>query len=321
MATLPTIDVSELVTPPSGEQADISPGLLEEIRTAFEEVGFAVIVGSAIPVAASHAIQRASAQFFALPPEEKNVGLPKRWNPEAANRYRGYFPDDVAGKQGLDLGDPRLSKAEVERLAKPYYEINRLTGQLDAEWWAVIDAYFDAVTTLGTRLSAAMVEALGGNPSKVEASLARPLAQSTLRFNAYPEKDVALDTQSSRPPLACEAHCDSGLLTLLHQDRGGGLQVRTRDAAWIDVPFVEDALIVNTGKAFERLCAGHYRATPHRVLETGRARTSIPFFLEPRFDLPITPSSVGLNPLDDDAPSYETFLTNTLQAFEEYIDR
>ena len=42
----------------------------------------------------------------ALPEEEKQQSAPQRWNPRSANRYRGYFPSTVQGKEGLDLGDP-----------------------------------------------------------------------------------------------------------------------------------------------------------------------------------------------------------------------
>ena len=35
---------------------------------------------------------------------------PKKWNNKNKNIYRGYFPNDVNGKEGLDIGDLKVTK-------------------------------------------------------------------------------------------------------------------------------------------------------------------------------------------------------------------
>jgi len=100
-------------------------------------------------------------------------------------------------------------------------------------------------------------------------------------------------------PLGCETHVDSGIFTILYQNKKGGLQVQNRkNKKWYNVPFNKNALVVNTGRALEYLSKGKFKATNHRVLWNKTKRMSIPFFFEPSYDfkmnkLSITPSKVS----------------------------
>ena len=85
-------------------------------------------------------------------------------------------------------------------------------------------------------------------------------------------------------------HRDFGCLTLLAQDDVGGLQVQTPSGDWLDVPPVEDALIVNVGDMLHRMSNGRLISTPHRVINaTGRERYSVPFFFDPHVTTEIAP--------------------------------
>src|SRR3546814_10058037 len=59
-------------------------------------------------------------------------------------------------------------------------------------------------------------------------------------------------------------HSDYGLLTLLAQDRHGGLQVKTPEG-WIAAPPLPGTLVCNIGDMLDRLTGGWYLSTPHRV--------------------------------------------------------
>ena len=84
-------------------------------------------------------------------------------------------------------------------------------------------------------------------------------------------------------------HTDYGLLTILLQDDTGGLQVRS-PTGWIDVPPDPDAFVCNIGDMLERMTAGRYRSTPHRVRNTTRrSRLSFPFFFDPGWDAVVRP--------------------------------
>ena len=84
-------------------------------------------------------------------------------------------------------------------------------------------------------------------------------------------------------------HTDYGLLTLLAQDRCGGLQVRT-PGGWIDAPPIDGTLVCNIGDMLDRLTGGWFRSTPHRVRNvSGHERLSFPLFFDPDFAARIEP--------------------------------
>jgi isopenicillin N synthase-like dioxygenase len=123
---------------------------------------------------------------------------------------------------------------------------------------------------------------------------------STLRLLHYPP--VASSASGSRSAssdvkLSCTPHTDSGILTLLHQDSTGGLEVQNSSGEWVAAPYVPESLVVNIGDLMARVSGGRFVATMHRVRapavgasaaavsgqhrspQTGRI--SVPFFFEP----------------------------------------
>ncbi len=85
-------------------------------------------------------------------------------------------------------------------------------------------------------------------------------------------------------------HTDFGTLTILDRQPGmGGLQVLDEDGAWIDAPFVEGSLLVNTGDMIRRWTNDRWVSNEHRVLPPPAAAPaeeliSLVFFHEPNFD-------------------------------------
>ncbi len=315
---IPRVDVSPILGGDFDSRAGRS--VLEQMRAACEEIGFLTIEGHGVPLALLDAVAEAGRRFFELPADTKLEAAPRPWNRESPNRYRGYFPSSVNGKEGLDIADPALGAEMGELLERPYYELNRFPPGLDAEWCACVSRYFAAMFELGELLLRGLATSIGGDPDRLAAGLARPRSLTTLRFNYYPR--LAAPVEVSRQDgvaLSCETHVDSSLLTLLYQDQQGRLQVRDREAHWHDVPFDREGLVVNTGLALQALTGGAFVATHHRVLFSSTPRLSIPFFIEPAYDFELDPSSldlpcsVGSEPL-----AYEKFLERSLRKFSEY---
>jgi isopenicillin N synthase-like dioxygenase len=87
-------------------------------------------------------------------------------------------------------------------------------------------------------------------------------------------------------------HTDYGLLTILKQDEVGGLEVKSQ-GQWIPAPPIPDSFICNIGDMLDRMTAGEYRSTPHRVHNVAtRDRLSFPFFFDPNWQARIKPIAV-----------------------------
>ena len=84
-------------------------------------------------------------------------------------------------------------------------------------------------------------------------------------------------------------HTDYGVLTILMQDENAGLEVKTK-AGWIAAPPIPGTFVCNIGDMLDRMTAGLYRSTPHRVKNaSGRSRLSFPFFFDPNFGAEVKP--------------------------------
>ena len=135
---------------------------------------------------------------------------------------------------------------------------------------------------LSSMLLSLLAMALGKVPSYFDSYLQGSV--STLRYLHYP----AIIPPSPQQELCCTPHTDSGILTLLHQDVTGGLEVLSPDGHWIAAPYVPGSLVVNIGDLMAHVSGGRFRATQHRVRSTpGKERYSVPFFFEPGVDCAI----------------------------------
>ena len=84
-----------------------------------------------------------------------------------------------------------------------------------------------------------------------------------MRLNYYPAQAV--------PPapgqLRASAHTDYGGFTILSgEDVPGGLQVRTRDDRWVDVPTSPTTFVVNIGDLLMRWTNDRWLSNLHRVV-------------------------------------------------------
>merc|ERR1712227_284251 len=61
-----------------------------------------------------------------------------------------------------------------------------------------------------------------------------------------------------------EPHTDKGFITLLWQDKIGGLRAKVNDS-WVDLPYKKDHFVVNLGDMLEYITSGVVKATCHAV--------------------------------------------------------
>ncbi len=316
---IPNIDLSEIISKDlnsnSAKQIAIS------IKEASEDIGFFTVTNHGIPISKIENLLKTCKKFFNLPEEDKLKIAPKKWNPNTNTVYRGYFPSSVNGKEGLDIGDPLLKQDMADLLKKEKFEVNHDMTFLDPSWQATINNYFDDLHNLGMIIFKTIISSFSSNLSIADRAFQRPKTLSTLRFNYYPKQDKPVEVSSQDGvALGCETHVDSGIMTILYQDKKGGLQVQNRHSLeWHDVPHDPNAFVINTGLALEYLTNGRMKATNHRVLFNQEERISIPFFFEPSYDFILDPKYLDINEnLIYNIDIYEDFLTNSLKKFVEY---
>ena len=137
--------------------------------------------------------------------------------------------------------------------------------------------------SLASKLLSLVAVALGKPSTFFDHYLENSL--STLRLLHYPPVPA-----SRQQELICTPHTDSGILTLLHQDQTGGVEVRNGHGEWIPAPYVPGSIVVNIGDLLAKVSGGRWIATFHRVRSAKRegeqvnGRFSVPFFFEPGMD-------------------------------------
>lgn len=66
--------------------------------------------------------------------------------------------------------------------------------------------------------------------------------------------------------IRAQAHEDINLITILPAASEPGLQVKTLDGEWQDVPCDFGNLIINIGDMLQEASGGYYPSTSHRVI-------------------------------------------------------
>ena len=315
---IPTINISSLIK--NNFNTTRSQQTIKKIEKACIEVGFFQVVGHGINIKKINDVCKIGNKFFNSSKANKNKLAPKKWNKKNKNLYRGYFPNTVNGKEGLDLGDLQIKPNNIKKYKSSYIEYLDLTKSLSVSSIKNLSNYFDDIYALSEILFKGIIKLYKKDIKISNHAFSRLKTLSTLRFNYYPNqtKPVEISKQDG-VALGCETHVDSGVFTVLYQDKKGGLQVQNRkNKKWYDVPFNKKALVVNTGRALEYLSKGKFKATNHRVLWNKSKRLSIPFFFEPSHDFKMNENFLNSKRYSKKGQIYEKFLNQSLKKFVEY---
>ncbi|MBD1139017.1 isopenicillin N synthase family oxygenase [Pelagibacterales bacterium SAG-MED46] len=315
---IPTINISSLLK--SNFNSLLAKNTIKKIEKACIDVGFFQIIDHGIDIKEINNICKIGNNFFNSSEENKNKLAPKKWNKKNKNKYRGYFPNTVNGKEGLDLGDLKITPYNLKKYRSPYIESLNLKKTFKKSSIQSLSNYFDKIFFLSEILFKGIIKLYKKDENISNQAFSRYKTLSTLRFNYYRNqaKPVEISKQDG-VALGCETHVDSGVFTVLYQDKKGGLQVQNRKSkTWYDVPFNKNALIVNTGLALEYLSNGKFKATNHRVIWNKTRRMSIPFFFEPSYDFRMHPSFLNGLKSYKKGIFFQNFLKNSLKKFIEY---
>ena len=315
---IPTINISSLLDKKFKSNKSINT--IKKIEKACMQVGFFQVVGHGISLKTIMNVCKVGENFFKSSKKNKFRLAPKNWNNKNKNLYRGYFPSDVNGKEGLDIGDTKVTRKYAKNIKNKYIEYLNLNKSIDKKSIKTLSEYFDNIYILSEILFKSVIKIYKDDPIISKKAFSRLKTLSTLRFNYYPNQSKPVEiSKQDGVALGCETHVDSGIFTVLYQDKMGGLQVQNRkNKKWYDVPFNKKGLVVNTGRALEFLSKGKFKATNHRVLWNKKKRMSIPFFFEPSYDFKMSKSFLNGSTTTDNALIYEKFLNQSLKKFIEY---
>ena len=315
---IPTINISSLTKNKFNTKKALET--IKNIEKACIKVGFFQIIGHGINLKKINKICNIGENFFELNIENKLKLAPKKWNKKNKNCYRGYFPNDVNGKEGLDLGDLRITKNYLKNKKNQYIEYLDIRKTFSKKSSIELLNYYESIFNVSETLFKSIIKIYKKDTDISEKAFSRLKTLSTLRFNYYPKQSKPIEiSKQDGILLGCETHVDSGIFTILYQSKVGGLQVQNRKTKkWFDVPCKRNAFVVNTGRALEYLTNGRFKATNHRVLWNKQKRLSIPFFFEPSYDFKMNLSFLNSEKYDDIGLSYGNFLNKSLKKFKEY---
>jgi len=327
---LATIDMVEARKDPAAAAA--------KLGVAMETVGFVYLVN--IPGFQPDQLYQATRWFFGLPLESRMQIAKRVFKEDSKNLYRGYFPLIPGGhsyKEVFEIGsfftpDPDsaskstpegsrplmrdlLSEANVWPQTGVQAEDERFRQCLEYHYQVYMDQANFLMSLLARHLEL---------PLDFFHSLFHPKSLSTFRIIHYPSRvnftDVPEEAKDGKTLITTGEHADTSVLTLLCTFKNPGLQIDVNhDGNWIDIPAVNDAMVVNIGALLSRMTGYRYKATFHRVIDVGYDRFSSPFFLEPRFDGDISKTIDGQQITGaGEYKKYGPWMTNRTSQFVEY---
>lgn len=281
VAEIPVIDVAPLA---GGDREDVAR-VGAAMREAAERIGFFYVRNHGIDATLIGGTDAIARRFFAQPLEAKLEVKP-------VDRHRGFLQVGQArmyDRAKVDLKESYIWGVDFAKDDPDYVAGNRMIGP--NRWPAflpelrpILNAYLDAAHGCARMLLRALAASLGAPEDYFIRRFDKPISRGSLVYYPPQDPDAGEDQFGVAP------HTDYGVITLLHQDDVGGLQVATRKGEWVTAHPIPGTLVINSGDLLGRWTNDCFKSNPHRVVNTsGRERLSIAVFADPDFDTPIEP--------------------------------
>lgn len=237
------------------------------LTKSLRETGFAVLTNHSIPGERIAAMYDGWSRFFAS--EEK---FNYRFD---ATSQHGYYPFRSENAKGVTAKD-----------LKEFYHVYP-HGSVPPELEEITRSVYTDLVELGDTILRWVEAAM---PSEVRNGLSEPLTamvrgsdMNLLRVLHYPPvKSDEIEPDAER----AAAHEDINLITLLVSASEPGLQARSSDGTWHNIPCDDGTIIINIGDMLQMASGGYFPSTTHRVVNpeiaANESRYSIPMFIHPR---------------------------------------
>jgi isopenicillin N synthase-like dioxygenase len=312
---IPVLDISGFL---ADETSAAGQAFAADLVRVCHDVGFLHLTGHGVDPSSSQAVLETAREFFALP-EADRMAIVNTNTPY----FKGYTRLGMEHTNGLadwrdqiDIG-PDHREPPVLGPGDPAWMRLRGPNQWPPalpQMRSTVVAWMDEMAVLGDRVLRALAIGLG-QPADLFDELMHPDPEVLVKVIRYPGR--AERGQGVGP------HHDSGLLTFIHQDDVGGLQVQTA-GRFVDAPARPGAFIMNLGEMLQLATDGYLRATRHQVVTpaSGADRISVAYFYNPRMEarmrritLPaaMAAEAVGGQNANPDDPVFDVYGENWLK--------
>ncbi|CAI9761265.1 unnamed protein product [Fraxinus pennsylvanica] len=243
----------------------------ENLSEACRDWGMFRLINHGVPLNLLNQLLDHAKQLFSLTFESKQDLLSSTspiayfWGtpaltPSGDALQKGSGTQDHNWLEGLNISLTKLSKFQYE---DPLLESFRSS----------LEEYGRQLSRVATTLFSTMAEDLKLCSTKSKSYLSPPTG--ILRVYRY------FRCMDSHQRWGINAHTDSSVISILHQDEVQGLQV-FKDNQWLDVKPIHNTLIVNLGDMAQAMSDDKYLSVKHRVkVNRDKERISIGYFVFP----------------------------------------
>lgn len=303
MTTIPLIDLDRWFDGDGDERARLA----SEVDAHLCRLGFLLVANHRIPAAVTDECREQARRFYHLPNEEKQKialipgGAYRGWvGPGLESNAATYGVDTAPDlKETFAYGPVDVADESLRTSHPEVFDPNRWPDE-PAGLRSAAEAWWRAGRTLADELLALMSVALSLPDDRLGEHCRATTAQVSLNWYGPRGADDPQPNQFRVGP-----HTDFGTVTVLDREPGiGGLQVKDESGEWIDAPFVEGTLLINTGDLIrrwtnDRWCSNQHRVLPPPAEVPTEELISLVFFHEPDVDalIEVLPTCV-----DDEHP-------------------
>ncbi|HEY7299351.1 MAG TPA: 2-oxoglutarate and iron-dependent oxygenase domain-containing protein [Xanthobacteraceae bacterium] len=279
---IPTIDLS--ATFAGGEAARQKAAA--DIGAACRNIGFFYVARHGIEQSLVERAFAESKRFFA----QSDIAKCRCSKRPGTNGYEPMETQRLDSESPPDLKES-FNFSALAKPGTPDHVLNIWPHDLPG-FREALESYHQKIRALGRHVSGLIALSLGMPYTFFDPTFENQKA--ALRLLRYPPQPA----NAKFNQLGAGAHTDWGWITLLAQDKQGGLEVETASGNWVRVDPIPGTFVVNLGDLVVNWSNGLYHSSLHRVMNNraGSDRYSIVLFYDHAYETPVEALKTCIKP-------------------------